>query len=109
MNNDQINKAIIDLKESLNKEKLIAEYNQLAQKISESSELNELEDKLKDLQQQLVDALNKSLTDLHQQLLLQYEELKKAYQEHPLYVNYSNYKEEVNNLLQEVSRILNDL
>lgn len=109
MNNDKINKAVSELKESLNKEKLIVEYNQLAKKIAESSELNELEEKLKKLQQQLVDALDKDLDDLKKLLLLQYEELKKTYQKHPLYNNYFNYKEEVNNLLQEVSRILNDL
>lgn len=107
--NKEIEKAIQDLKEALNAEKLIKEYNQLAKEIADSCELNELEGKLKELQQQLVETLDKNLTDAHQLALVQYDELKKKYESNPLYLNYSNYKEEVNNLLQEISNILNNI
>lgn len=102
----EVEQAAIELKQALDSSKIVQEYNQLAEQIASSTELNEMEAELKKLQQQLVDTLDKNLETAHAIVLKQYEELRKSYDNHPLYQNYLNYKEEINELLKEVSDIV---
>lgn len=107
--NDKVRKAIEELKDSIDADSLINEYNRLANKIAESTELNELESKLKELQKQLVDTLDKNLNDMYEQVKKQYEELKELYEKHPLISNYKVLKEEVNNLLIQINNNLKNI
>lgn len=106
---DAVKKAATELKNAIDSESLIREYNLLAKEIAESCELQEMEIKLKQLQKDLCKTLDASLDKMHEEVKIQYQELKEAYEKHPLVNNYQNIKEQVEKLLDEIKDILNDI
>ena len=107
--NKDVKQAADELKTAIDSDKLIQEYNLLAQKIAESTEVQDLEAKLKELQQQLVKALDDNLSDLYESVKKQYLELKDIYDKHPLVNNYQALKEEMTKVLSEVETILKEI
>jgi len=101
--------SVLELKKAIDGDALIQEYNRLAKEIADSTEVKDLEDKLKDLQQQLVKTLDANMQELHDQVKEQYLELKGLYENHPLVSNYLSLKEEAANLLHEIEEILNSI
>jgi len=107
--NNKVKLAADELKSAIDSDKLIQEYNLLAKKIAESTEVQDLEAKLKELQQQLVQALDDNLKELYESVKKQYLELKDIYDKHPLVNNYQSLKEEMTKVLSEVESILKEI
>lgn len=105
----EVKKAVDELKKAFDRDELIQEYRLLANKIAESSEIQTLEKELKDLQQKLCNYLDQNLKELYEETKEKYQELKKVYLENPLVNNYQVLKEQVDELLKEVSEILSKL
>jgi cell fate (sporulation/competence/biofilm development) regulator YmcA (YheA/YmcA/DUF963 family) len=68
-----------------------------------------MEEQLKEYQQAMVQSLNKNDHVLHSKTLALYKQLEDDYFNHPIYANYMYYKEEVNDLMQEIVKIINAL
>ena len=68
-----------------------------------------IEEELKKMQQELVHLLNDNESELYQQKLQEYKTLKENFDKNPLYSNYLETKEKVNDLLVQISDILSSL
>lgn len=106
---DKIKSLTQELKKLIAIEPSVAEFNRLAKEVENSNELRQMEAQLKLHQQTMVQALSKNNHDLHSKTLVAYNQLEETYFNHPLYTNYMHYKEEVNDLMQEIIKVLSDL
>ncbi len=88
---------------------LIQEYNTLAKQMKENEEITTLQSELKHLQVKMVMARQNKKMEEFENLKKEYDEKNSRYQNHPLFVNYLNLKNEVNELMQEISDILNNI
>jgi cell fate (sporulation/competence/biofilm development) regulator YmcA (YheA/YmcA/DUF963 family) len=106
---DKVKQLTEELKALIAQEPAVVEFNRLAKEVEQSDVLRTMEEQLKEYQQTMVQALSRNNQDLHAKTLAAYKKLEDDYFNHPLYANYMHYKEEVNDLMQEVIKILNDL
>ena len=104
-----MNKIITDFKKSLMELNEVKEYKALALEVKENSFLKNTEIKLKEYQIQMVHLLNDKKEKEYEEVKSLYLTLKKEYDSYPLYVNYLQAKERVNDLLKEISNIINNL
>ena len=108
MNNElfvQLNKV----KELIKNHPEVKEYNALAIQVSNSTYIKEKEDQLKLMQKKLVHLTNENNINEYEKLKTKYQQAKKEFDENPLYSNYLQAKEKVNDLLVQISEILSDL
>jgi cell fate (sporulation/competence/biofilm development) regulator YmcA (YheA/YmcA/DUF963 family) len=89
----------------LSKEEVIA-YKHYESLLKDHPEIKEMEDELKAMQKELTrrKVRDEEISDLYEKYLTK----KKAFEEHPLIVNYLNLKEEVNALLLNVEDLINN-
>jgi cell fate (sporulation/competence/biofilm development) regulator YmcA (YheA/YmcA/DUF963 family) len=106
---DKVKILTKDLKDLIASDPAVKEFNSLAKKVAESNELHDMEEQLKEYQQAMVQSLNKNDHVLHSKTLALYKQLEDDYFNHPIYANYMYYKEEVNDLMQEIVKIINAL
>lgn len=106
---DKVKTLTLELKKIIAAEPSVAEFNRLAKEVEKSDELRQMEEQLKEYQQTMVKALSKNNHEQHSKALEAYKQLEDDYFNHPLYANYMHYKEEVNDLMQEIIKVLNDL
>ena len=90
---DKIEKATLELKEYLLTLPEVKEYLSLKKAYEEDANI-------KELKKQIVRAKNENRMD-------DYKSLKKEFDNNPLVNNYLSAKEEVNQILSEISKILN--
>ena len=108
MNNElklQLNKV----KELIKNHPDVLEYNTLAKQVNSSNYIKETELKLKEMQKKLVHLTNDNKNKEYEELKIKYQQLKNEFDEYPLYFNYLQAKEKVNDLLTQVSEILSSL
>ena len=106
---DKVKDLTLELKKLIANEPSVKEFNRLAKEVENSQELRDMEEQLKLYQQTMVKSLSKNNQELHAKTLAAYKKLENDYFNHPLYANYMHYKEEVNDLMQEIVKVLNDL
>lgn len=106
---DKVKILTNELKALIANDPAVIEFNRLAKEVEASDELRQMEEQLKEYQQTMVKSLSKNNHELHGQALAAYKKLEDEYFNHPLYANYMYYKEEVNDLMQEIAKILNTL
>ena len=89
----------------LNREEIIA-YKHYEALLKDHPEIREMEAELKAMQKELTNRKinNEEIDDLYGDYLKK----RKAFEEHPLVVNYMNLKEEVNALLLNVEDLINN-
>lgn len=102
---DKTREAAINLNRYLLDHEVIKEYQRYAALLKDHPELGELEARLKSLQQEIT--LAKVHDEPSDDLMAEYAACFAYFQNHPLIVNYMNYKEEVNNLLIEIETLIN--
>ena len=108
MNNELLSQ-IEKVRVALQNDPDIKEYNALAKQVNLSTYLKETETLLKSMQKELVSLTNENKQEEYNLLKDKYLLLKKEYEEHPLYSNYLQAKEKVNDLLIQISEILSSL
>lgn len=106
---DKVKILTQELKDLIANDPSVKEFNSLAKQVEESSTLRDMEEQLKEYQQAMVQSLNKNDHEQHGITLALYKQLEDDYFNHPIYANYMYYKEEVNDLMQEVVKIINAL
>lgn len=104
MNKDIQQKAQV-LNEWILSQDVVKEFQKYEALVQNNEELRSLEDELKDLQKKIVNAKHQGLDC--QQLIMDYQEKKKRFDEHPLIFNYLNLKQEVNDLICYIQEDIN--
>ena len=107
--NKELQLQIEKVKTLLRNHEDVKEYNALAAQVHNSKYIQETELKLKEMQKQLVHLTNEKQLDELELLKKEYTSLKKEFDEYPLYANYLQAKEKVNDLLVQISEILSSL
>lgn len=107
--NNELNLQLEKVKELIKNHPDVIEYNALAKQVNESSFIKEKEELLKNMQKSLVHLTNDNNNVEYEVEKAKYQQLKKEFDEYPLYSNYLQAKERVNNLLIQVSEILSSL
>ncbi len=105
--NDSVKQAAQQLHHALKHDPLIQEYNRLAALIQANPSIQQQETQLKEMQQAMVHLLDEHQEGAYQKKLVEYQQAKVAFEEHPLLHNYLGLKEEVNDLLQELAALIN--
>lgn len=103
--NKDIEVKALEIHQWLLKQDVVQEYLKYEKSIKENKELSFQESRLKQLQKEIVN--KKYHDDDCSQIIDEYENLKKEFYEHPLVHNYLLLKEEVNQLFQEITHIIN--
>ena len=94
-----------ELNQWLISQEVVKEYQKYEKIINENKELKNKELKLKAMQKEIV---NKKHTDEDcSDYIKEYEELKEEFFNHPLVHNYLLLKQEVNQLIQQITQIIN--
>lgn len=104
MNKDVRQKAKI-LNQWILNQKIVIEYQKYEHLIQKHTKLKELENELKCLQQQIVQA--KHFKESCNELIEEYQRKKEIFDSHPLVNNYLILKEEVNTLLTQIQDEIN--
>ena len=107
--NNELKLQLEKVKELIKNHPDVIEYNALAKQVNESSFIKEKEDLLKRMQKELVHLTNDNKNKEYEELKIKYQQLKNEFDEYPLYSNYLQAKEKVNDLLTQVSGILSSL
>lgn len=107
--NNELKNQIDKVKKLLNSHPDVIEYNALAKEVKSSSYIKEKEELLKNMQKELVHLTNENNLENYEITKKKYQTLKKEFDEYPLYANYLQAKEKVNDLLVQISEILSDL
>lgn len=102
--NNKFNKTLKSLKEVLHDHPLVVEYLRYKDLVTNSREINDLEQRIKILQQLMTQ--NISDEALHHQYKTEYLDLKAKYDNHPYIINYNNLVTQLNDLLTELKTIL---
>jgi len=100
----KIEETLEELLRALSDDPLFKDFEKVRLLVQNDPFLIETERKLKDLQQKMT----KSVMDkkAHNEAKLEYETLKKAYEEHPYVINYNNLLDDVNELLHTLKTII---
>ena len=101
---DNISKKIDELSASLFEEELVKQYFHAVDLINADQALLALSDEVKKLQRMLT--LNIAKADAHAQYKKDYELKLNEYNSHPYIVNYTYLKNEVEDLLSHVKKII---
>ncbi len=104
-----IDDKINDINNTLKQDELIKKYNYLANQIANDCSINELNNKLEELNKKLCKEIRDSLNDSKDKILTQIELIKNELNTNPLYQQYNTYKEEVTNLINDINDILNQI
>lgn len=107
--NNELRLQLDKVKELIKNHPEVKEYNALATQVNESTFIKEKEETLKKMQKELVHLTNENKNKEYEELKVKYQQLKKEFDEYPLYSNYLQAKEKVNDLLVQISEILSDL
>ena len=107
--NNELRLQLDKVKELIKNHPDIKEYNALAIQVNNSTFIKEKEDLLKRMQKELVHLTNDNKNKEYEELKIKYQQLKNEFDEYPLYANYLQAKEKVNDLLTQVSEILSSL
>ena len=107
--NNELNLQLEKVKELIKNHPDVLEYNALAKQVNSSNYIKETELKLKEMQKKLVHLTNDNKNKEYEELKIKYQQLKNEFDEYPLYSNYLQAKEKVNDLLTQVSEILSSL
>ena len=107
--NNELRLQLDKVKELIKNHPDVKEYNALAIQVNNSTFIKEKEDLLKRLQKELVHLTNDNKNKEYEELKHKYQQLKNEFDEYPLYSNYLQAKEKVNDLLTQVSEILSSL
>ena len=107
--NSELKLQLNKVKELIKKHPDVKEYNALAKQVNESTFIKEKEETLKKMQKELVHLTNDNKNKEYEELKHKYQQLKNEFDEYPLYSNYLQAKEKVNDLLTQVSEILSSL
>ncbi len=102
----EIEETLLKLKNELDNDERVKEYFRLKEAIINDKALTKLDEDVRLAQKEMVKAINDG--ELHKQKKEYYETLKKQYENHPLIVSYNNIKDEVYNLLSQISNIINN-
>ena len=107
--NNELRFQLDKVKELIKNHPDVLEYNALAKQVNSSNYIKETELKLKEMQKKLVHLTNDNKNKEYEELKIKYQQLKNEFDEYPLYSNYLQAKEKVNDLLTQVSEILSSL
>jgi cell fate (sporulation/competence/biofilm development) regulator YmcA (YheA/YmcA/DUF963 family) len=107
--NNELKLQVEKVKTLLKNHPDVIEYNSLATQVHNSKYIKETELKLKQMQKDLVHLTNDLKQNEYEVLKTEYQKLKKEFDEYPLYSNYLQAKEKVNDLLIQISEILSSL
>lgn len=102
---DKTREAALQLNDYLLHEELIKEYQRYEALLQAHPELQTLEEEIKALQKDLIDA--KAHDRDMEDLTAQYQEKLTVFNTHPLVVNYRNLKEDVNAHILEIESLIN--
>jgi len=106
----QLNKDIYEKAEALNQwildQEIVKEFQKYEKMIQEHAELHELEEELKQDQQDIVNLKHQGKEC--QTLIESYQRKKKQFDEHPIVYNYLMYKAEVNELIHQIQEDINE-
>lgn len=94
------------LNQELLQEDVIKEFKKYEALIKNDTKLNDLQTKLKALQKQIV-RQKADKDDSVEETIQHYQDLESQLENYPILVNYLNYKEEVDILLQNINNQLN--
>lgn len=101
---NKVDKALEELLAALYKDPLIIDFQNAKSLVENDPFVKETEEKLKKLQQQMTqNVMNK---ELHHSLKVEYDGLKKDFDEHPYVLNYNSLLNEVNELLLNLKTII---
>lgn len=104
MNNDIREKAL-EIHQWLVNQEVVQEYLKYEKLIKTDEKLAFQEKRLKELQKEIVH--KKHYENDCQQLITEYNDLKNQFYDHPLVHNYLLLKDEVNQLFQQITKIIN--
>ena len=107
--NNELRLQLDKVKELIKNHPDVLEYNALAKQVNSSNYIKETELKLKEMQKKLVHLTNDNKNKEYEELKHKYQQLKNEFDEYPLYSNYLQAKEKVNDLLTQVSEMLSNL
>lgn len=107
--NNELKLQLDKVKELIKNHPDVKEYNALAIQVNNSTFIKEKEELLKKMQKELVHLTNDNKNKEYEELKIKYQQLKNEFDEYPLYFNYLQAKEKVNDLLTQVSEILSSL
>ena len=102
--NNKFNEALKALKEELHSHPLVVEYLRYKDLVTNSVEINELEQSLKLLQQLMTQNIHDAAR--HAEYKKEYLNSKEKYDNHPYIINYNNLVTQLNDLLTELKTIL---
>ena len=88
---------------------LVKEYNAVAKEYHASTELKDLEAQIRKVQTKMIMARENHHQEEFEDYKKQWEDYRNQHDQHPLYVNYINLRNEVEGLITELLTILNDL
>lgn len=103
---DKLNKLAGKINQELLANPLVQEYQALERAYSSNVYLHDLEKKIVAIQKEIV--IVKSKKGSTQDLIREYNRIKSEFASHPLTVNYQNSREELNELLQEINKYINN-
>jgi len=105
----KLNKEVKEKAEALNhwilNQDVVIEFQKYERLIHEHAELVELENELKDMQKRIVQLKHHGVDC--DDVLQEYSKKKKSFDENPLVYNYLAYKQEVNDLINQIQNDIN--
>ena len=104
--NKNVEEALKTLSNSLFEMDEVKHYFALKQAILDDKELLEINELMRKHQKLMVESINDP--EVHKKEKELYFEYKNKYESHPLVVNYEVIKEEVFNILKQISNIINN-
>ena len=107
--NNELRLQLDKVKELIKNHPDVKEYNALAKQVNSSNYIKKNELKLKEMQKTVVHLTNDNKNKEYEELKYKYQQLKNEFDEYPLYFNYLQAKEKVNDLLTQVSEMLSNL
>lgn len=104
-----LNKLIKEFRTELSDLALIKEYNAVAKEYHESKEIQQFETDEHTYQTKMIMARENSRKEEFLEYKAKWQEIHDLHVTHPLYQNYQSLRNEVGDLLNELSNILNDI
>ncbi len=107
--NKELENLISTFREQISSLPLVKEFNTISKEFNESSEIKKLQEDLKKLQIQLTKLKAANKEEEYLQLKEKITNLKDKYFTNPLVNNYFTLKDEIEDLISQISFILNNL
>lgn len=107
--NKELSDLIKEFRNEISELPLIKEYNKVSKAFHEDEEINKIQEDLKSLQIKLTKLRFENTKHDYETLKKEITALKDKYYAHPLVNNYFSLKEEVEDLIKEISDILNQI